>query len=214
MTQGEELMVLSANCQGLQNKNKRHDVLHYFRQTNAAIICLEDTHWIDSDESFVKTIWKGGCFLCGKTSNSRGVAIFLSSNFEYNIRSKSRDSEGNMISLDIDIANISLKLLNLYAPNKDSPQFFEEIKGILETNRQMYTIICGDLNLVLNPHLDCDKYKHINNPKSRKELLEILEIFDLKDTFSPSKSEEIYFKKKKPLSSSTTSLFSDLKLYE
>ena len=128
MTQAEELMVLSANCQGLQNKNKRHDILHYFSQTNAAIICLQDTHWTDSDESFVKTIWKGECFLSGKTSNSRGVAILLSSNFEYSIRSKSRDSEGNMISLDIDMANISLKLLNLYAPNKDSPQFLKKLK--------------------------------------------------------------------------------------
>ena len=30
---GEELVVLSANCQGLQNKSKRRDVLDYLSKT-------------------------------------------------------------------------------------------------------------------------------------------------------------------------------------
>ena len=183
MSQGEELVVLSANCQGLQDRKKRQDVINYFGQTNASIICLQDTHWTESDESIVKFMWKGECFLNGKSSNSRGVAILINSNFEYKIKSLKKDNEGNMIYLDMDIGDISLKLINLYAPNRDSPLFFEKIKDILETDGQMYTIICGDLNLVLNPDLDCDKYKHINNPKSRQKLFEILEIFDLKDTF-------------------------------
>ena len=48
---------------------------------------------------------------------------------------------------------------------------------------QMYTIICGDLNLVLNPQVDRDKYKHINNPKSKKLWLELMKTFDVKDPF-------------------------------
>ena len=38
------IKVLSANCQSLQNQQKRVDVLHYFKEMNANIICLQDTH--------------------------------------------------------------------------------------------------------------------------------------------------------------------------
>ena len=183
MSQGKELVVLSANCQGLQGRDKRLDVIHYLGQSHAGIICLQDTHWTDKDESSIKQIWKGECFLNGKLSNSRGVAILLNKTFEYTVKSVWKDSEGNMITLDMDIGNLPVKLVNLYAPNRDSPQFFEKVRDILADNDQIYTIICGDLNLVLNPQLDSYKYKHINNPKSRKLLLELMEIFALKDTF-------------------------------
>ena len=42
-----KIVVLSANCRGLQNMKKRQDVLTYFKEMNANIICLQDTHWID-----------------------------------------------------------------------------------------------------------------------------------------------------------------------
>ena len=29
-------------------KNKRHDVLNYIKDLNADIICLQDTHWVES----------------------------------------------------------------------------------------------------------------------------------------------------------------------
>ena len=183
MTIGEELVVLSANCQGLQNKNKRMDVIDYFQKTKAAIICLQDTHWTPSDESNVRTIWKGDCILNGCSSNSRGVAILFNTNFEYKILSVHKDTEGNMLSVDINIGEISITLINIYGPNRDSPDFFGKIKAIIETSNQMYTIICGDLNLVLNPQLDCDQYKHVNNPKSRDTVIELMNTFDLKDTF-------------------------------
>ena len=54
---GDSIKVLSANCQGLQNIKKRIDVLSYFKETNANIICLQDTHLIDDDIMVVKELW-------------------------------------------------------------------------------------------------------------------------------------------------------------
>ena len=124
MAIGEELVILSANCQGLQNKNKRRDVLDYLSKTRAAIICLQDTHWTPNDELLVRSVWNGDCIINGKSSNSRGVAILLRHNFDYNIVSVFKDDSGNLISLDINISGITVKIINLYAPNKDSPEFF------------------------------------------------------------------------------------------
>ena len=42
-------------------------------------------------------------------------------------------------------------------------------------------IICGDWNLIIGPELDCENYKHVNNPKARevvKDLLDELEFMD------------------------------------
>ena len=183
MSVGEELVVLSANCHGLQNKYKRRDVIDYLSNTKAGIICLQDTHWTSKDENTVRSMWKGECILNGESSNSRGVAVLLNTNFEYNIMSVSKDVDGNMIVLDLNIGDISIKLLNIYAPNKDSPEFFNHIRDIIESNIQTYILLCGDLNLVLDPLLDYDHYKHINIPKSRYLLLEIMNSFNLRDTF-------------------------------
>ena len=46
-----------------------------------------------------------------------------------------------------------------------------------------YILLGGDLNLILDPKLDCDNNKHINNPVARKELLEIIEKNHLCDIY-------------------------------
>ena len=122
---GEELVVLSANCQGLQSKTKRLDVLDYLSKRNAGIICLQDTHWTEKDESSVRSIWNGDCITNGQSSNARGVAILLSNTFEYEIISVFKDNDGNLISLDINFSDISLKILNVCAPNTDSAVFYK-----------------------------------------------------------------------------------------
>ena len=88
-----------------------------------------------------------------------------------------------MLTVDISIGDLSIKLLNIYAPNKDSPEFFIKIRDILESSNQTYTLLCEDLNLVIDPLQDCDQYKHVNNPKSRQHLIETMNIFNLYDTF-------------------------------
>ena len=49
--------VLSANCQSLQNIQKHTDVLTYLKETNASIVCIQDTHWVKRDISKMKAIW-------------------------------------------------------------------------------------------------------------------------------------------------------------
>ena len=72
-------------------------------------------------------MWKGDCILNGESSNSRGAAVLLNTNFDYNITSVFKDKDGNMLTIDINIGDLSIKLLNIYVPNKDSPEFFIKI---------------------------------------------------------------------------------------
>ena len=43
------IKVLSANCQGLRNQEKKIDVLTYFKENKVNILCLQDTHLIEND---------------------------------------------------------------------------------------------------------------------------------------------------------------------
>ena len=167
------LVVLSANCQGLRNSKKRV-VIQYFKETGAHIICLQDTHLTEKDTASFYNIWPGHFYLHGQNTNSRGVAILFRENFECKIIDINKDTEGNLIYLDIETQGAKIKLLNVYAPNIDNPTFFRKVEDLLLESNNDYNILCGDFNLVLDPLKDSHNYKHINNPKSKHVVLEMI----------------------------------------
>ena len=122
----------------------------------------------------------------GSKTNSRGIAIFLKKNSEYKIKYWSVDQNCNLNLLDLQLGEIFLKLLNVYAPN---PVFFLKIREYIEESTERYTLLCGDLNLVLNPKMDSHNYIHLNNPKSRSIILESMQTLNLSDIFKTVKSE-------------------------
>ena len=175
--------IISANCRGLQSKQKRYDVINYMKSKKVDILCLQDTHLKNEDEYNLKTMWNGDVILHGIHTNSRGVAILLNNTFEYSIKKFEKDSAGNMIILNLQISDISVKLINIYGPNTDDHEFYNIIGRHIDENEQDYIIWCGDFNLTLNPKLDCFNYSNINNPKSRQTTLNIIEEYNLVDTY-------------------------------
>lgn len=149
------LVVLSANVRGLQEKNKCRDVLDYINNLNANIICLQDTHWVESDLRKLKAMHNYEYIINGKQTNSRGVAILLRNNFEYKILDTYKDEIGNVISINLNISNdLTILIINIYGPNKDKPEFYVDIETLIENNPSDYLILCGDLNVSLNPQKD------------------------------------------------------------
>ena len=123
-TQGENIVVLSANSRGLQDARKREDVLNYYKELDPNILCLQDTNWTDKNVPDIKRIWNGEIVINGSSTNSRGIAILFSKKFEYEITNINNDTNENL--LDININTNDLKIINIYAPNTDSPEFFSE----------------------------------------------------------------------------------------
>ena len=121
---GEQLKILSANCQGLTYRTKRFNVLNYFL-LNPNIICLQDTHLTADDENLLKLTSNCNCFISGSRTNARGVAILLKENFTHKIIKFVPDKDGNYIFVDMELENITLRIINIYAPNTDTPSFFK-----------------------------------------------------------------------------------------
>ena len=193
------IKVLSANCRGLKEKCKRIDVLNYFKNKNADIICIQDTHLTESDAFDLKKYWQGNFILHGERHNARGVAIFFGENFEYKILNTDKDTEGNMILADIEINETKFRLINMYGPNTNNEEFYTSITKKITENEQDYLIWCGDFNLTLNPQLDSNNYVNINNPKNRNIVINVIQEHNLTDIFrhyNPDKKRYTWHKSK------------------
>ena len=177
------LTIMSANCQGLRDIKKRNDVIDYLKNKNFDICCLQDTHLIETDINNLEEIWGHECIVNGSSTNSRGVAILFGKNFEYKILGHSKDDNGNVLIVNLKLKHFSVKIINVYAPNTDNPDFFTKISNEIQNNTEDYIIWCGDFNIILDQTLDSNNYLAINNPRARNTLLQIIDENDLIDTF-------------------------------
>ena len=173
--------IVSLNCRGLGNHDKRCDVLEYVKSKKFQICCLQDTHFIVDDEANIKRFWGDNCFFSHKTSNARGVAILFGEGIQFNLNQIERSVEGNFVALDIEMYDYKITLISLYGPNHDNVNFYADIERIaLEFNNPL-TILCGDWNLVQDFDKDTCNYIHLNNPNAKKKVDQIKNDLNLVD---------------------------------
>lgn len=64
------------------------------------------------------------------------------------------DTEGRWVAIDVDLMGRRCSLVNIYAPNTDSSEFFCNLHAIINSMRNTDIIIGGDFNQVKNNTLD------------------------------------------------------------
>ena len=126
-------------------------------------------------ETYVKNEWGYKIFMSGLTNNKRGLMILLNNNFQHEIGRVIKDPNGNFLMIEITFKGKKTTLVNLYGPNEDLPQFLSNIKQKIEELDNEMAIICGDWNLIIDPELDRENFKHVNNPKARAVVKYILD---------------------------------------
>ncbi len=188
-----EVTITSLNCQGLNNFQKRRDVFNYLRDKNSSIVCLQDTHFTKEMENRVRAEWGYEVVFNSFSSQSRGVAILFNNNFQFTLHNTHIDRTGNLIILDIEIEQRRITLVNLYGPNKDTPDFYDNIKKLIIKQGNVDVISVGDWNLLLNQEKDAKNYKHANNPKSRLKVLEIMNELNLYDIWREENTDTFQF---------------------
>ena len=83
------------------------------------------------------------------------------------IKKISRDTDGRLLIIDATIKESDVVLMNIYAPNTDSPEYLANAFEMLGSHKHADRIIAGDFNLVMDEKLDVVNRKG-NNKKSQK----------------------------------------------
>ena len=115
------------------------------------------------------------------------------SSFECEILKCRKDKKGNLLNLILKLSMMILNIICVYGPNTDNTEFYKDVEDFLEDTNSDYTLICGDFNLVLNPDLDSCNYKHINNPRARQIVLNMMVDCDLCDLYRQFKPDQRCF---------------------
>ena len=111
------------------------------------------------------------------------MAIFIKSNHHISVNSIDKDPAGRYIILNIVIDGFNLVLVNIYAPNKDDPDFFFDVFARLDNINQSHLLVAGDMNVALD-HLDYKGTRPTHsNINSRNALNSLIDEFNLMDVW-------------------------------
>ena len=137
------------------------------------------------------------------------MVTLLNNNFEYTILNTFKDDEGNILQTIIDCGNFKLNLINVYAPNRDSPSFFSKVMQLAHDYNADYVMICDDFNLVLTPSIDCYNYVNTNNPQAWAKVIEMMSSLDLIDAIRHLKPnvKRFSWRKKNPIKQARLNYF-------
>lgn len=90
-----------------------------------------------------------------------------------------KDNEGRIICVEAKINGVKVNLCNIYAPNKEDPNFFHKVNKMMGDITDGHNIIAGDFNQVQDGIID--KTSTINVPKDRKAIHLLMEDLGLVD---------------------------------
>ena len=98
--------------------------------------------------------WKGPCFFSSKFSNKLGVCILIDPNLNCTTSKHTEIVPGRVQALEITICEKDVVILNVYSPNDDDINVFNDILMYLNDNNDKSFIIAGDFNTVIDSSID------------------------------------------------------------
>ena len=89
--------------------------------------------------------WKK-IFHANGNQKKAGVAILISDEIDFKMKNILRDKEGHYIMIKGSIQEDDITILNIYTPNKGSPQYIRQLLTTLKEEINNNTIMVGDFN--------------------------------------------------------------------
>ena len=124
-------------------------VTEWKRKQDPSICCLQETHFRPKDTFRLKIRGWRTIYHANGQQKKAGVAILISDNLDFKIKTVSRDAEGHYIIIKGSIHQEDLTIVNIYVPNVTAPKYINQLitnkKKLIDTN----TIIVGDFNTPL-----------------------------------------------------------------
>ena len=168
------------NANGLENNQKRRELFHYFHLKWYDLCFVQEMHSTKQCKKQWTAKWGGKIWFAHGDTKSKGVAIWTSKNLDLMVHNVIRDNDGRYIMLYATWQNFKTLLVNIYAPNKDSPNFFHEVTRNISRFTYDHILIAGDFNFALNPNIDRSG-SLINNEKAVEVWVKFMQTQGLTD---------------------------------
>ena len=117
------------------------------------------------------------------TNKSRGLAILLKNNLNYNLIKTYQDPHGRFLFLEIKVKNSCLTIANIYGPNVDDFDFFRYMFVKLNDFSKIEILLGGDFNVILNNDLDKLNGSPHKNKLARQKILNYMKSLNLIDAY-------------------------------
>ena len=136
MVMGTYISIITLNVNGLNVPTKRHRLTEWIQKQDMYICCLQETHFTCRDTYRLKVReWKK-IFHANGNQKKAGVAIHISDEINFKIKTITRDKEGHYIMIKRSIQEEDITIVNIYVPNTGAPRYI----------RQMLTAIKGEID--------------------------------------------------------------------
>ena len=176
------IKILTFNTNGLGDDMKQREVFHCISKKGFDVIFLQETHSTKKQEKFWSSTWGSKIWFAHGESNARGVVIMFNKKLNVVIHNVIIDQGGRYNILYVMLEGIKMLLVNIYAPNQDNPQFFEDVAKEIDRFTPEHILMAGDFNLAIDPKID-RQGSYTNNDKAGKALLSIMNKKQLLDTW-------------------------------
>ena len=142
---------------------------------------LQEVHCIERSFETWAAEWGYTAFFSGFAGNKAGVAILFNNDFAFKVLRQMCDKEGRYIIIDLEVGELILTICNIYAPNKDDPIFFQNIREQMTMFRCKEIILGGNFNLVMDVKKDKKGGKSTTHRNALKVVQNIRDNLDLTD---------------------------------
>ena len=172
----------------------------YYYCNKCDILCLQETYSDIESECIWSVEWGGAAFFAHGSNKSRGVAILCKKHIEIEDVKVCNGYDGRYQIMNFKYKNEKFTLVNLYAQNKDNPNFFLEIFNKISES-DGHKVLLGDFNLVLDCEMDrkSSSKKVANHDKSAlliKQYMEDTYLTDIWRDRNPDKKVFSYTRRK------------------
>jgi exonuclease III len=124
---------------------------NWIKKEDPTICCLQETHLIDRNKHWLRVKGWKKIYEANGTRKLAGVAILISDKVDFKPTLIICDKGGHSILIKREIHQKEITIINLYAPNINTPNFIKHNLKDLETYISSNTVIVGDLNTPLSP---------------------------------------------------------------
>lgn len=146
---------------------------------------------LSNETGRLKKRWPGQVVTCSFSSYARGIAVLVHKSVPLRIHKTILDPAGRYIIIQASLINQDLILVNLYGPNNDDPNFYNNLFLQMYSLRGVI-IIGGDFNCALDPKLDRSSGIDLTHARSRKiihQFMQELNLIDIWRVKNPTKKE-------------------------